>query len=149
MYNSSAVEYWYRVDQCCMWHETCRRAEKRGVNGGLKKWVGRGAKREVLSTNGYRERIGLPMIDTGDKQPRGCEMAVKVSKIMEDGRWRERLGNGFYGELLVAVDHNQLRTMAQETGYPIGSSHPTPSWALPNERLVHIINRCSLSSTGK
>ena len=49
------------------------------------------------------------------------------------------------GELLVAVDHNQLRTMASETVYLIDWSYPPPSWAAPPERLVHIINKCSLS----
>ena len=29
-----------------------------------------------------------------------------------------------YGELLVAVDHNQLRTMASEMVHPIDRSHP-------------------------
>ena len=47
-------------------------------------------------------------------------------------------------DLLVAVDHNQLRTMASETVDPI---HPPPSWAVPPERLVNRINRCS-SATG-
>ena len=31
-----------------------------------------------------------------------------------------------YGEVLVAVDHNQLRTMASETVDPIDWSHPHP-----------------------
>ena len=44
------------------------------------------------------------------------------------------------GELLVAVNHNQLRTMASETVDPIDWSHPPPSWAVPPERLVHSIN---------
>ena len=52
------------------------------------------------------------------------------------------------GELQVAVDHNQLRTMASETVDPIDWSHTSPSWAVPPERLLHSINRCSLSSTG-
>ena len=41
------------------------------------------------------------------------------------------------GELLVAVNHKQLRTMASETVDPIDWSHPPPSWAVPPERLVH------------
>ena len=49
------------------------------------------------------------------------------------------------GELLVAVDHNQLRTMVSETVDPIDWSHPLPSWAVPPECLVHSINQCSLS----
>ena len=46
------------------------------------------------------------------------------------------------GKLLVAVDHNQLRTMASETEDPIDWSLPPPSWAAPPELLVHSINRC-------
>ena len=41
------------------------------------------------------------------------------------------------GELLVAVNHNKLRTMASETVDQIDCSHPPPSWAVPPERLVH------------
>ena len=51
------------------------------------------------------------------------------------------------GELLVAVNHNQLRTMASETVDPIYCSHPQPSWAVPPERHVHSINQCNLSGT--
>ena len=47
------------------------------------------------------------------------------------------------GELLVAVNHNQLRTMAPETVDPIDWSHPPPSWAVPPEGLVHSINQCT------
>ena len=47
------------------------------------------------------------------------------------------------GELLVAVNHNQLRTMASESIDPINWSHPPPSWAVPPERLVHSINQCT------
>ena len=47
------------------------------------------------------------------------------------------------GDLLIAIDHNQLRTMASETVDPIDWSHPPPSWAVPLERLEHSINRCS------
>ena len=50
------------------------------------------------------------------------------------------------GELLVAVSHNQLRTMASDTVDPIDWSHPPPSWAVPLERLVHSINQCNLSA---
>ena len=52
------------------------------------------------------------------------------------------------GELLVAVDHNQLRTMASETVDPIDWLHPPPSWAVHPERLVHSINRCSSARAG-
>ena len=48
------------------------------------------------------------------------------------------------GELLFAVNHNQLRTVASETVDPIDWSHPPPSWAVPPERLVHSINQCNL-----
>ena len=47
-------------------------------------------------------------------------------------------------QLLVAVDHNQVRKMAAETVDPIVWLHLPPSWAAPPERLVHSINRCSL-----
>ena len=47
------------------------------------------------------------------------------------------------GELLVAVDHNQLRPMASETVDPIDWLHHPPSWAVPPQRLVLSINRCS------
>ena len=49
------------------------------------------------------------------------------------------------GELLVAVNHNQQRTMTSETVDPIDWSHPPPSWAVPPERLIHSINQCNLS----
>ena len=48
------------------------------------------------------------------------------------------------GELLVAVNQNQLRTMASETVDLIDWSHPPPSWAVPPERLVHCINQCNI-----
>ena len=51
------------------------------------------------------------------------------------------------GELLVAVNHNRLRTMASKTEDPIYWSHPPPSWAVPPECHVHSINRCNLSGT--
>ena len=41
------------------------------------------------------------------------------------------------GELLVAVDHNQLRTLASETVDPIDWSPPLPSWAVPPE--LHVL----------
>ena len=50
-------------------------------------------------------------------------------------------------ELLFAVNHNQLLTMASETVYPIDWSHPPPSWAVTPERFVHSINQCNLSGT--
>ena len=47
-----------------MWHETCRR----GVNGGMKKWVERWRKKEELLSNGFREEIELLMTDTGHRE---------------------------------------------------------------------------------
>ena len=49
------------------------------------------------------------------------------------------------GELLVAVDHNQLQIMASETVDPIDWSHTPPSLAVPHERLVYSINQCNIS----
>ena len=42
--------------------------EERGVNGEMKKWVGRWPKTEELLRNGFREEIGLPMTDTGHSE---------------------------------------------------------------------------------
>ena len=47
------------------------------------------------------------------------------------------------GELLVAVNHIQLQTMASESIDSIDWSHPLPSWAVPPERLACI--QCNLS----
>ena len=52
------------------------------------------------------------------------------------------------GQLIVAVNHNQLRTIASERVDPIDWSHPPPSWAVSPERLVHSINQCNVSGTG-
>ena len=41
--------------------------EERGVNGGMKKWVGHWPKREEHLRNDCREEIGLPMTDTGHR----------------------------------------------------------------------------------
>ena len=51
------------------------------------------------------------------------------------------------GELLVAVYHNQLRTMASETVDPIDWSHPPPAWAVRSESPMHSVNQCNLSGT--
>ena len=48
------------------------------------------------------------------------------------------------GQLLVAVDHNQQRTMASETVHPIDWQLTPPSWAVLSELLVHSINLCNL-----
>ena len=48
------------------------------------------------------------------------------------------------GELLVAVNHNQLRIMASETVDPIDWSHPLPSWAVPHERFVRSLNQSTI-----
>ena len=37
--------------------------------------------------------------------------------------------------------------MASETVDPIDWSHPSPSWAVPPERLLHSINQCNISGT--
>ena len=42
--------------------------QRRGANGGMKKWVGRWPKREELLRNGFREEIRLPMTDTGHRK---------------------------------------------------------------------------------
>ena len=45
------------------------------------------------------------------------------------------------GELLVAVDHNQLRTMASKAVDPIDWLHLPPSWAVPRElHVLHGVN---------
>ena len=46
-------------------------------------------------------------------------------------------------ELLDAVNHKQLQTMASETLDPIDWSHPPPSWAVAPECLVYSINQSS------
>ena len=51
------------------------------------------------------------------------------------------------GELLVAVNRYQLRTMASKTVDPIDCSHLPPSWAVPPERHVHSINQCNIRGT--
>ena len=51
------------------------------------------------------------------------------------------------GELLVAVNHNQLWTMVSEMVDPIDWLHPPPSWTIPPERHVLSINQCNLSGT--
>ena len=43
-------------------------------------------------------------------------------------------------ELLVAVNHSQLRIRASETLDPIDWSHPPPVWAVLSENHVHSIN---------
>ena len=50
-------------DECGM-----RRVEERGVNGRMKKWVGRWPKREELLRNVFREEIGIPVTDTGHRE---------------------------------------------------------------------------------
>ena len=49
------------------------------------------------------------------------------------------------GKLPVAVNYNQLRTMASEKVDQIDWSHPPPSWAASPERHVHNTNPCNLS----
>ena len=64
--------------------------EERGVNGGIKKWVWRWPKREEILRNGYREEIGLPMIDAGTE--RDCESHLKLQK-----EWRTGDGESDWG----------------------------------------------------
>ena len=45
------------------------------------------------------------------------------------------------GELLVAVYHNQLRTMASETVDKVGWSHPHPQEQYSQSIFVHSINQ--------
>ena len=59
-------------------------------------------------------------------------LSTTCSNVLKQPTW----------ELLVAVNHNQRRTMASETVDPIDWSHPSPSWAV---RLVHSMNQCNLS----
>ena len=63
------------------------------------------------------------------------KLSTTCSNVLKQPNW----------ELLVAVNHNQLRTMASETADLIDWSHPPPSWAVPPERIMHIINQCNLS----
>ena len=45
------------------------------------------------------------------------------------------------GQLLVAVNHNKLRTMASEMVDPIDWSHPPTWWAVPPElHVLHGVN---------
>ena len=66
------------------------------------------------------------------------QLSTTCSDVLKQPNW----------ELLVAVNHNQLRTMVSETVDSIDWSHPLPSWAVPPERHVHSINQCNLSGTG-
>ena len=63
------------------------------------------------------------------------QLSTTCSNVRKQPNW----------EFLVAVNHNQLRTMASETVYTIDWSHPPPSWAVIPERLEHSINQCNLS----
>ena len=71
-------------------------------------------------------------------------LGQNVGSIINYLQWWLKLPNG---ELLVAVNHNQLRTMASETVNPIDWSHPPPSWAVPPEHLVHSRDSAGLSAT--
>ena len=53
------------------------------------------------------------------------QLSTTCSNVLKQPNW----------EFLVAVNHNQLRTMASETVYTIDWSHPPPSWAVIPERL--------------
>ena len=47
----------------------------------------------------------------------------------------------------MAVDHNQLRTMASEPVYPIDWSHPSPSWAVSPGVSVQLSHSRNLVAT--
>ena len=49
------------------------------------------------------------------------------------------------GELLVAVDHNQLWTMASETVDEIDRSHPNSWVVLPELHVLHGVNTANKS----
>ena len=49
-----------------------------------------------------------------------CQLSTTWSNVLKQPN----------GELLVAINHNQLRTMASETLDPIDWSHPPPSWGV-------------------
>ena len=42
--------------------------EEQEVYGGMKKWVEQWVKSEELLRNGFREKKGLPMTDTGHRE---------------------------------------------------------------------------------
>ena len=53
------------------------------MNGGMTNWVGRWQKIEELFRNGFREEIGLPMIETGQRS--GCEPKLQKEWRTGDG----------------------------------------------------------------
>ena len=57
-----------------------------------------------------------------------CQLSTTCSNILQYHN----------GERLVAVDHNQLRTMTSETVDPIDWSQPPPSWTVPP--VLHGVN---------
>ena len=66
------------------------------------------------------------------------QLSTTCSNVLKQPNWK----------LLVAVNHNQLQTMASETVDPIDWSHHPPLWAVPPERIVHSINQCNRSIRG-
>ena len=62
-----------------------------GVNGGMKKWVGRWPKRKELLR---RERVTY---DRYRAQRVAEKLAFQAAKRMADRRWGERLGKDFEG----------------------------------------------------
>ena len=65
------------------------------------------------------------------------QLSTTCSNVLKQPNWA----------LLVAVNHNQLWTMASGRVDPIHWSHPPPSWAVSSEHHVHSINQCNLSGT--
>ena len=57
--------------------------------------------------------------------------------------WSSQMGTPNWGRPQPVTDNS-----VNDVVDPIDWSHPPPSWAVPTERLVHGINRCSFSSTG-
>ena len=56
------------------------------------------------------------------------QLSTTCSNLLKQPNW----------EHLVAVEHNQLRTVASETADPIDWSHPTPLWAAPMQNKLII-----------
>ena len=68
--------------------------EERGVNGGMKKWVGRWPKRAFEEWLQRRDRVTY---DRYRAHRVAVKLAVQAAKRMADRRRGERLGNDFEG----------------------------------------------------
>ena len=58
--------------------------------------------------------------------------------------WSSPMGNSLLQSTITSYGQFQQRRQI----HPINWSHPPPSWAVPPERLVHSINRCSSATAG-